>query len=101
MIQIALPCVQQVQAIDQQAAAIINAVKSQYKNVPKGATASLVPPPPPQLATLEAQRTSVVLAAADSIASAFGPAQFAYFESVVRRYIGSNLVASAPASSPQ
>ncbi len=100
LINVALPCARQIQLIDQQAAAIIDGVKKQYKNMPRGAASSLVPPPPPQLSALEAQRTSVILAAADLIAAAFGPAQFAYFESLVRLHVGSNFKA-VPAKGSQ
>jgi hypothetical protein len=96
LINVAVPCVQQMKAIDQQAAAIIDAVKKQYKGMPKGPN-SMVPPPPPQLSVLEAQRTALILAAADALASEYGPAQFAYFENTVRLYVGSNSKVSSPA----
>ncbi|HEY6340899.1 MAG TPA: hypothetical protein VIY49_05365 [Bryobacteraceae bacterium] len=89
LIGVAVPCAQQIKAIDQQAEAIINAVKKQYKGIPRGPNA-MVPPPSPQLAALEAQRTALVLAAADTLATEYGSAQFAYFENIVRLFIGSN-----------
>jgi hypothetical protein len=95
LLQIVQPCVQQINAVNQQAAAIIQAAKSTYKGAARGSPNAMVPPPPQALADLEAQRKSVILTAADSIATAFGPAQFAYFETVVRRYIGSNYQVSA------
>ena len=98
LIQIAMPCVQRIQAIDSQASAIIQAVKTQHKNAPRNSPNAVVPPPPQELAALEAQRATVILAAADSIAAAFGPAQFAYFENLVRRYVGSSFKASPPAA---
>lgn len=97
LINVAVPCVQQMKAIDQQAAAIIDAVKKQYKGQPKGPN-SMVPLPPPQLSALEAQRTALILAAADTLASEYGPAQFAYFENTVRLYVGSNSKISSPTS---
>lgn len=97
LINVAVPCVQQIEAVDQQAAAIIDAVKKRYKGLPKGPN-SMVPPPPPQLATLEAQRTALILAAADTLASEYGPAQFAYFENTVRLFVGSSSKITAAAS---
>jgi hypothetical protein len=97
LIQIALSCVPQIQAIDDQASAIIAAVKNQYGRSPGVA----VPPPPPALQQLEAQRTAVVLSAADSVAAAFGPTEFASFESLVRQHVGSGFQAKAGAGSAQ
>jgi hypothetical protein len=92
LIQIALSCAQQIQALDDQARLIVQQVKKQYGMSPNVA----VPPPPPALAELEALRTSIVLAAADSIASAFGPVEFASFEPLVQKHFGSRH--SAPAA---
>ncbi len=100
LINIAVPCVQQMKVIDQQAASIIDAVKKQYKGMPKGPN-SMVPPPPAQLSVLEAQRTALILAAADTLASEYGPAQFAYFENTVRLYVGSNSKVSTAAVKTQ
>jgi hypothetical protein len=96
LIPIARSCTQQIQAIDDQAAAIIQAVKKQHKNAARNSPNATVPPPPPELADLEARRTAVVLAAADKVATAFGSAQFSYFESLVRLYVGSGFKGSAP-----
>ena len=94
LVQIALPCAQQIKALDDQARAIIGPVKKQYGLSPHVA----VPPPPPALADLEAQRTAVVLAAADSIAAAFGPTQFAPFELLVQKHFGSKRTTSMASS---
>jgi hypothetical protein len=68
LIQIALPCAQQIQSLDNHARLIVQQVKKQYGK----SQGAAVPPPPAALAELEALRTSIVLAAANSIASAFG-----------------------------
>ena len=99
--QVALPCAQQIQALDQQAETILKAVKSKYKGVPRGSPDAMVPPPPQELMDLEAQRTAVVLAAANSLTTAFGPGQFVYFESLVRRHVGAGFKASASAVKTQ
>ena len=52
LMSVAVPCVQQITGIDQQAEAIIGAVKQKFKGLPKGPN-SMVPPPPPELAALE------------------------------------------------
>lgn len=92
---VALDCVARVREVDNQARQIIEAVKSKHKNIPRGAPNALVPPPPSQLLILEEQRKSIVLAAADSLKAEIGPAQFAYFENMARRHVGSGY---APAS---
>lgn len=89
----ALDCVRQMQIIDEQAKQIIEAVKSKHKGAPMGSPNAMVPPPPPELLILEERRRSVVLTAADSIATAIGPGQFAYFENIARRHVGSGLTA--------
>lgn len=98
---IALSCVRQIQALDQQAKEIIDGTKGQFKNAPRNSPMAMVPPPPPELAALEAQRSMTVLTAADSIAAALGPAQFSYFENLTRRHVGSGLRASTPAPKAQ
>ncbi len=92
--EIILPCVQQMQAVDVQARTLIDAVKSQHRGAAKGSPNAMVPPPPPELADLEAKRTALILAAADAIAAALGPSQFAYFESLARRHLGSSFQVS-------
>ncbi|HEX5431326.1 MAG TPA: hypothetical protein VFW83_05135 [Bryobacteraceae bacterium] len=87
LIEVSRLCVQQIQVIDQKAAAIIQEVKSQYRLSP----GVPVPPPPADLAELQSQRTAVLLAAADSLAAAFGPDRFASFEGLVRQHVGSGL----------
>ena len=101
LIQIVRPCVTQVRAIDAQANAVIRATKAQHKGAPPGSPNATTPPPPPELALLEAKRSAVILAAADSIAAAFGPAQFAYFETLVRRHVGSSFKSFAGSSAAQ
>ena len=94
LIEIVIPCAQQVKALDDQASTIIQHAKANYgklHGVP-------VPPPPAALADLEARRTAVVLAAADSIAAAFGPAEFASFELLVQKHFGSRHTAPGGAS---
>jgi hypothetical protein len=98
---VALGCVQQIQAIDLRAKEIIDTTKNQFKNVPKTSPKAIVPPPPQELAELEVQRSAIVLAAADTIATALGPAQFSYFENLTRRHVGSGLKASTTASNAQ
>ena len=94
LIQVALPCAQDVKALDAQARAIVQAVKKQYRLSPNKA----VPPLPPALAQLEAQRTAVVLAAADSLAAAFGPTEFAAFELLAQQHVGSSIRPSTTVS---
>jgi hypothetical protein len=53
-----------------------------------------VPPPPAALTDLQQQRDATVNAATDSLAGAFGPAQFAVFDARVRQYIGSHFTAA-------
>jgi hypothetical protein len=89
LVQIAQNCVQQVQGVDAQAAAIIQAARSKYAK-------SAVPPPPAQLAQLQAQRSAIVLAAVNSVAAMLGPAQFTTFNGQVQSHIGSGLQGSAP-----
>ena len=96
--QIASACVQQLMVLDNKAAAIIDGAKKLHQGAARDSADARVPPPPPELAALEEQRTALVLSAADSLATAFGPAQFAYFETLVRRHVGSSfkVVAAAP-----
>jgi non-ribosomal peptide synthetase component F len=82
---IALPCAQQIQVIDRQAAAIIQAARGKY-GLSEGVA---VPPVPAELVQLEAQRTALILAAVSTITDAFGPSQFATFDSMVQQHIGS------------
>jgi len=97
LIPLARSCAQQIRALDAQAAAIVQAVKNQHKNVPRNSPNAMVPPAPPELANLETKRTAIILAAADQVATAFGPAQFAYFETLARQHVGSGFNASTPA----
>lgn len=94
---IALDCVQQLQVIDGQAKAIIEAAKSKHMGAPRDSPNAMVPPPPPELAILEERRKSLVLAAADSIAPEIGKGQMAYFETTARRYISSGLTGKSNA----
>jgi hypothetical protein len=94
--QIGLACAAQIAILDGQADAIISATRSQYKNAPRGSPNAMLPPLPQALVDLEAQRTALVLAAADSLAQTYGPSQFAYFESLVRRHVGSGAKKAPP-----
>ncbi|MDQ2711076.1 MAG: hypothetical protein M3Y72_17335 [Acidobacteriota bacterium] len=93
-----IECAQQIHSVDAQAANIIDAVKSRYRHAPRNAASGLVPPPPQELHDLEAKRTTLVLSAADSLASNFGPAQSALFQARVRQYVGSHYRAVSSAS---
>ncbi len=94
LVQVAVPCAREIKGLDAQARAIVQAVKRQYRLSPKKA----VPPLPPALAQLEAQRTAVVLAAADSLAAAFGPTEFAAFELLAQQHVGSSIRPSTTVS---
>jgi hypothetical protein len=86
---VALSCDLQVEDLDKRAGAIIQTAKQQYRMVPHGRVVR-VPPPPQALKDLQAQRKQTILAAADQLAGQYGPAQFAVFESLVRRYVGTH-----------
>jgi hypothetical protein len=90
---VAIPCAAEIQKFDGQAFALIAAVKEKYRGASRG-PASLVPPPPAALTDLQQQRDATVNAATDSLAGAFGPAQFAVFDARVRQYIGSHFTAA-------
>ncbi|HWF10338.1 MAG TPA: hypothetical protein VG297_17845 [Bryobacteraceae bacterium] len=47
-------------ALDQQAKAIIDAVRAAHPHRPKGTGGALLPPPPPELARLQAQREALI-----------------------------------------
>jgi hypothetical protein len=81
--QVALNCVRDVDGFDRRAGAIIKSIKERYRG-----KRALVPPLPQELRDLQEARKQRIIAAADQLAGVFGQAQFAYFESLVRRYVG-------------
>ena len=83
LIVIAVACANGITALDRRAAIIIESSKASYAQT-RG-----VPPPPAELADLQAKRTEVILSAAKSLEEAFGPIQFAQFEARVRQYYNS------------
>lgn len=93
---VARQCAAEVDDLDQRASAVIRAVKDKHRNRPR-IEGGVVPPPPPELQALQQQRTQAVLRAVEQLEDSFGPAQFALFDSVVKRTVGQHLrVVSIP-----
>jgi hypothetical protein len=84
--QVALSYQRDVEQLDLRAGAIIGKVKGQYRDRRKQI---LVPPPPKELYDLQNQRIQIINASVDKLATSFGPARYAYLESLVRRHVGS------------
>ena len=90
---IALPSAAKIQDFDRRAFALIKATKDKYRGAARNST-SLVPPPPAALMVLQQERNSSLNADVNSLAAAFGPAQFAVFEGRVRQYVGSHFTSA-------
>ena len=90
MASIAFDCVARVEEKDREAMAVIRAARAAF---PGGRLkAGEAPPPPPvELARLEAEREAVIVAARDALFRAFGQEEFARFEHFVEREIGAKL----------
>jgi hypothetical protein len=84
----ALKCINLINTLDSEAAAIVKTAKLKYRNAPRG---TVVPRLPAALTALQKQKQIVIASAVDELDSAFGQARFALFDRQVRQYVASNL----------
>lgn len=82
--------VSNVHDIDNEAYRIIRNAKLAYRGQGK------VPPPPPELAALQARRHALVADHVRTLQNSFGPADFVYFDAQVRRYMRVNYKLVSP-----
>lgn len=81
---IALACAEQLQQQDAKARQIIAAFRARFpdKQIPPGVP---LPPPPPELKLLQAERNAIILRARNRLREAFGEEVFKRFDEAVKR----------------
>lgn len=83
---VAAMCMPKLSALDQAAASIISAVKSEYRGKARG-PGSQVPAPPPELLRLEASRKETVESCVSELEALMGRGAFAAFEARLKQHI--------------
>lgn len=87
--QVTSDCEQALAQQDAKAQAVIDAFRSRYPvgDLPAGVN---LPPPPPELATMQEERNAIILRARDRLHAEFGDAKFNRFETFVKS-LGSSI----------
>lgn len=92
---IALSCEAQLDALDKQAARVVEEFKKHYPDgpVPEGV---IIPPPPAELLALQEERNRLVLNARDRVRGALGEQEFAHLDQMVRLRLVPNISHGRP-----
>ena len=87
--EIAASCLREVEAVDEEAHAVINAFREQHFPGGKLPEGQQLPPPPPELEALQQRRNAVLLRGRDMLMGALGNAMSGRFDSFVKeRFAG-------------